>query len=354
MFLWPIAAICLGALAAVNLFYQPVIPRSVGYAAWLADMALAVFCFVFPSLARAGVLLCGLFLAVPCFLDAWPLSRGGLMILSALPLLVAAFPLLTPSITDSRARLYFLMSWLGTRELKRRPRSFDAVALLRFAAATIAFAGTAAAVEATPASGLWFALRWLAGGLMVFAFAEMATAFHHFLTALMGLAAPAFMNSPVLATSIGEFWTVRWNPAASLCFRKICYEPLARRSRWLGLFVAFIVSGVWHLLLAYMAMGEWGIAIAFGAFFCVQPFLIIVERGMGVRRWRRAAGRLWTLSALAVTCPLCVEPMLQFIARNLRVAGPMPLTAAVVVMVAIITVVAAAVSWKAVVTKVEG
>src|ERR1019366_1349740 len=94
LFLWPMSAIVLGAFAAVNPFYQPDISPFIGCAAWVADMALAIACFVYPPLARPGVLLCGLFLAVPCFLDARPLFRGLLIFLAVLPLLVAAVPLL--------------------------------------------------------------------------------------------------------------------------------------------------------------------------------------------------------------------------------------------------------------------
>jgi hypothetical protein len=60
LFLWPLTAIVLGAFAAVNPFYQQDISPFIGYAAWLADMALAIACFVYPPLARSGVLLCGL------------------------------------------------------------------------------------------------------------------------------------------------------------------------------------------------------------------------------------------------------------------------------------------------------
>ena len=289
LFLWLMAAILLAAFAAVNPFYQPDISPFIGYTAWVADMALAIACFVYPPLARPGVLLCGLFLAVPCFLDAKPLFRGLLMFLALLPLLVAALPMLAPSITDFRPRLYFLMSWFGTRELKRRPRSFHAAALLQFVAGTLAFAAMAAAVQAIPASGLWFVPRWLAGGLMLFAFAESATGFHNFLTALLGLTVPGLMNSPVLSRSIGEFWTERWNPGASVFFRKACYEPLARHGRVRALFAAFIVSGIWHLLLAYAVLGRWGMSVVWGAFFFVQPLLILLERRMKVRRWRPAA-----------------------------------------------------------------
>ena len=159
LFLWPMAAIVLAAFAAVNPFYQPDISPFIGCAAWLGDMALAIVCFVYPPLARPGVLLCGLFLAVPCFLNAGPLFRGCLILSCLLPLLVAAVPLLAPSITDFRARLYFLMSWFGTRELKRRPRLFHAAALMQSVAGTLAFAAMVAVVQAIPASGLWFGPR---------------------------------------------------------------------------------------------------------------------------------------------------------------------------------------------------
>ena len=48
-------AIVLAAFAAVNPFYQPDIPPFIGYASWLADLALAIACFVYPPLARPGV-----------------------------------------------------------------------------------------------------------------------------------------------------------------------------------------------------------------------------------------------------------------------------------------------------------
>ena len=105
-------------------------------------------------------------------------------------------------------------------------------------------------------------------------------------------------------------------------FCKACYEPLARHGRVRALFAAFIVSGIWHWLLAYVLLGRWGISVVWGAFFFVQPLLILLERRMKVRRWRPAAARGWTLSALAVTCPLIVEPTLQIISRILGTCRP--------------------------------
>jgi hypothetical protein len=88
-------------------------------------------------------------------------------------------------------------------------------------------------------------------------------------------------------------------------------------------------------------------SVVWGAFFFVQPLLILLERRMKVRRWRPAAARGWTLSALAVTCPLIVEPTLQILARILGAAGPVPWTAAMVVLVVVVTVFPLAVSLMA-------
>jgi len=248
---------------------------------------------------------------LPCFLDAGPLFRGLLIFLALLPLLVAVVPLLAPSITDFRARLYFLMSWFGTRELKRRPRSFHAAALLQSVAGTLAFAALVAAVQAIPASGL---LVWAAVArrrVDAFCLRGNGDGVSQLPDVVAGIDRARSVEFAVLSRSIGEFWTERWNPGASVFFRKACYEPLARHGRVRALFAAFIVSGIWHWLLAYVVLGRWGMSVVWGAFFFVQPLLILLERRMKVRRWHPAAARGWTLSALSVTCPLIVEPTLQ-------------------------------------------
>lgn len=149
---------------------------------------------------------------------------------------------------------------------------------------------------------------------MVLAGAEMLTASHYVVTALMGVKGPALMESPFLSTSLGEFWSKRWNPATSvLVFRTFFFEPLSRRGAVMALCAVFFASAVAHVLLPYMATGKWLISLACGAFFLVQPVLIGVERWLGVRRWSTAAARVWTLGALAICAPLFVEPLLQMI-----------------------------------------
>jgi hypothetical protein len=76
--------------------------------------------------------------------------------------------------------------------------------------------------------------------------------------------------------------------ASALGFRPLVFAPLARRGIALALFAAFFASAVSHTLLAYMAMVRWKISLVCGAFFVVQPLLILAERRMNVRRWPTA------------------------------------------------------------------
>lgn len=110
-FLWPAAAVLLGALAAANPYYTPNISLHLGIAAWCADMVLVLVLWAHPITARAGVLMAGLFLAVPCFLYAPPLFRGLLMCLSFIPLAIAAMPMVAPQLVDARSRFAFMCSW---------------------------------------------------------------------------------------------------------------------------------------------------------------------------------------------------------------------------------------------------
>jgi hypothetical protein len=312
--IWPVVGIVIGALARTNPFYEPHITLEVGVTAWFVDMVLVLIMSCHPFTARVGVLVAGLFMAVPCFLRALPVFRFLLMCGMGFAFAVAAVQLFAVPTAGFRGRLAYLFTWLGTREVKRRARSFDAVSLLHLIVATLVLAAAVAVVKAVSPSGIWWLARWLAGGIMLLACAEMTTAGHYFLTALMGLNAPALMRSPHRSASIGEFWAKRWNPAASaLVFGKYFFAPLARREVGLALFAAFFASAVAHVLLLYMATQRWGISLMWGAFFLVQPLFIAVERRMKVRRWRPMAKWAWTLAALAIASPLLVEPALQLI-----------------------------------------
>jgi hypothetical protein len=137
----------------------------------------------------------------------------------------------------------------------------------------------------------------------------------------MGLTTPALMRSPYLSISVNEFWNTRWNPAASVLFRSLCFKPLARHGATMAMFAAFLASGIGHALLVFMAIGDWSYSLANGAFFCVQPVFIMFERRMKIKLWPPAARRAWTISVLAVTSPLFVAPALQVVRRGWGKSG---------------------------------
>jgi hypothetical protein len=313
LFLWPAAAIVIAVIVSANSFYMPKISLQFGATAWLIAMALALVCWAHPFAARAGVLLTGVFMAIPSFLHAPSIRRGWLLCGMFLPLILASIPVVAPSVTGFRARLALLCSWDRTRELKRSHRYLNSTALLHCFLATIIFPIALGAVEIIPASGFWYLVRWLAGGVMIVIFAEIWTAFQNFLTAAIGLTAPLLMHSPFLSRSVAEFWAARWNPGASFMLRRLCYEPLARISPVLGLFAAFTLSGVAHALLFFVATLHWNISLINGLFFFVQPFFVLIERQLGVHRWPAPAGRAWTMAVLTLTSPMFVEPCLQAI-----------------------------------------
>ncbi len=331
-FIWLVAGVILGALAADNPFYAPHITPAICVAAWAVATALALIFSAHPLTARIGVLLGGLFMAVPYFLWDRPLPRGILVCLMGLPLAIATASLLAPPATSFPARMAWLCSWCGMRRLLLRPRRFDTLALVHFALATSVFVGAIAAVKSIPAAGLWFVARWFAGGVMLLAFAEMATASHNFITGLLGLVAPALLNSPAFSKSINEFWTQRWNPMASVVvFRQCFFRPLAHRGMGFAMFVAFFASAVGHVLVAFVATGQWRISLLCGAFFLVQPIFVAAERRLNVKHWRPVAAHAWTLSVLAVTSPLFVEPALQVFEPSWGPPGGVLLPTAVVV-----------------------
>jgi len=313
-FWWPLSGIVLATLASINPFYQPRVTLNMGIAAWFVDLALVLVFSARPRLAPIAAFSAGLFLVVPCFLWESPLARGLLMCCMAFPLAVAALPLFGAPNANFRERLVFVFTWLGTRVVTRRSRTFDRAALLHLFTATIVFTAAMVSVKAVVAAGPWLLVRWLAGGIMIMAVAEMITAGHNLLTALLGLRAPALMQSPHLSKSIGEFWTKRWNPAASaLLFQTLFFQPLARRGPALGLWAAFFASAVAHVMIPYMALGKLPISLVCGAFFLVQPLLIVAERRMNLRHWPLSAARAWTLGALTIVSPLFVEPILQIL-----------------------------------------
>ena len=310
-FIWLVAGLVLGIIAATNPLHVKPITLSTGIAAWFADALLVVVLSANPISARAGVLMAGLFMAVPCFVGTAPLNGLFLAGFMFVPFLAAAGLLMVQPIAGFRARLARLCAWSDTYPVQRRARRFDAAALGNLFLATAVFAVAIAIVETVSANGLDLPVRWLAGGIGALALGEMATTGPNFVMAALGINVPPFFQSPYRSVTISEFWSKRWNRAGGEFLRRCCFAPLARWGAGFAMFATFAVSAVGHALMAFFALGRWKIAVVFGAFFLVQPLLIAAERRLAVRRWRPEAGRAWTLTALTITSPMIIEPTLQ-------------------------------------------
>ncbi|MDR3459843.1 MAG: MBOAT family protein [Verrucomicrobiae bacterium] len=312
-FLWPVAGLVLGIIAATNPLQVKPFALHAGIAAGLADALLVLVLSANLTGARVAVLMAGLFMAVPCFVRTAPLYGLLLAGFLCVPFLAAAGLLMVLPMAGWRARLAHLCAWSDTYPLQRCTRRFDAAALVNLFLATAVLAAAIAIIKTVAAHGLDLPVRWLAGGIGALALGEMATAGPNWVMAALGINVPPFFQSPCRSITISEFWSKRWNRAAGEFLRRCCFAPLARRGAGFAMGATFAISAVGHGLMVFFVLGRWKMAVIFGAFFLVQPLLIATERRLAVRRWRPAAGRAWTLTALAATSALVIEPTLQFL-----------------------------------------
>jgi hypothetical protein len=260
------------------------------------------------------VLVAGLLLAMPAYVAAPPLSRLLLACFMALPFVAATGMVLAPPAGGLAARLAYVWT-LGDRRARRRARGFDAAALRRLLVATLVLAAAIAAAKAAPRSGPGRAAGWVAGGVALLALAEMFTACLPLVATALGAVASPLFRSPYRSTSLSDFWARRWNVRASEMFRRHCFAPLARCGTALAMSATFALSAIGHAALADIALGWWA-AVSCSLFFLVQPVAIAVERRLRLARWSPAAGWVWTMSVLALTSPLLIEPGLRIVEKG--------------------------------------
>lgn len=217
----------LGIIAATNPLHVKPITLHTGIAAWFSDALLVVVLSANPIGARVGVLMAGLFMAIPCFVSTAPLNDLFLAGFMCVPFLAAAGLLIVQPIVGFRARLAHLCAWSDTYPLQRRARRFDAAALRNLFLATAVFAVAIAIVKTVSANGLNLPVRWLVGGIGALAIGEMATTGPNFVMAALGINVPPFFQSPYRSVTISEFWGKRWNLPALELLRRCCFAPLA-------------------------------------------------------------------------------------------------------------------------------
>jgi len=167
--------------------------------------------------------------------------------------------------------------------------------------------------QALPAPWLRWLGRYSAGLLLTYVAVEAVVRLLSFLYRCIGLRPPRLHDHPILSRSIAEFWGRRWNRIVGSWLGAVAFAPLSARGRpRLGVVLAFVLSALLHLYFTWAALGI-GLAFMMASFFLLQPPLLLLERWLRVRNWRRPWQRAWTLGALIALSPLFVEPFLRVV-----------------------------------------
>jgi hypothetical protein len=222
-----------------------------------------------------------------------------------------------PPLPGFARRLLHLFAVVDTRRTTAARARFDGRALLRLLLGSALAAGALWVIDAADGYAGWqrLALRWYVGGLaLVLALFDAFDALIALLAAAFGRAVPPVNRAPFGSTSLADFWGTRWNRIIGTILREHLHRPFARRSAVAGMLAAFVFSAAFHAYLMGIVQGPWH-ALAWAAFFLLQPPLIAIERQLRVRRWRPAFGRAWTLAVLGLLLPLFIEPALVVIER---------------------------------------
>ena len=113
------------------------------------------------------------------------------------------------------------------------------------------------------------------------------------------------MNAPILATSVSEFWSKRWNLAFRDYAHPFLFKPLARKwSPKAAVAIGYLFSGVVHeLAISVPAYGGYGLPTLY---FTLQGLAILLERFAGLKGGLR--GWCWTLIVTAPSALLLFHP----------------------------------------------
>jgi Membrane bound O-acyl transferase family len=109
-------------------------------------------------------------------------------------------------------------------------------------------------------------------------------------------------TAPWASTSLGDFWTRRWNRPFVEMDRVVFLPLLAVLPRRAARFCVFLISGLLHeLAISFPAGGGWGLPLAY---FTLHAVLVGIERRLRIDRWPVAAARIWALGWVLVPLPI--------------------------------------------------
>ena len=215
--------------------------------------------------------------------------------------------------------LAYLLAWPGMDPgpfVKRR-HDLPNPTLSQFLVASLKTAGGVAIIAcavpiAAPASPRIAGLLGVAGLTLVLHFG----AFH--LAALvwrkLGFDVRPIMNAPLRATSMGDFWSRRWNLAFRDLAHRYVFHPVASHTKPITAMLAvFVVSGIVHdLVISVPAGAGYGLPTLY---FLLQAAGFLAQRTLTARRAGLASGWLgWVTTAAIVAAPVNLlfhEPFLE-------------------------------------------
>jgi hypothetical protein len=212
-------------------------------------------------------------------------------------------------------RAAHVLAVVDSRQVRFTTPRLDVAAFARFAAgvAAVYLSLWTAHILAPQAGGL--PLRWLAGVVFIYGFAEACAGLLHGVGRLIGAEVPPIQRHPILARSLRDFWGERWNLVVNRWLRQHCFMPLARRGRaGAGLALAFAVSIALHVWIVAASL-DLDMTLRTAAFFALQGALLAAEGPLGVARWPTPLARAWALAGTILPSPLFTEPLLRMFAE---------------------------------------
>ena len=263
----------------------------------------------------ASILVLGTAWVLPLSAPAVPLLRAVLAALAILALVKAVQLAVHPE-PDRWApikRLWHGLAPFDVADTERVPPSLDKTLLLLIALhASLALLALLALLYMPRESGIATNLARLGLGITL-AYSGMETISEtiRLVHLLAGIAVSPIQRSPILAQSIREFWSERWNLPVNGWLESLVFKPVnARFGPGTGVMAAFAVSGVLHGWMFLLSIGIVGAVMAC-AFFVFNGMFVLVETMFRLRQvaeWKR---RAWTLGMLGMASPLYIEPGLQ-------------------------------------------
>ena len=155
------------------------------------------------------------------------------------------------------------------------------------------------------------AIRTIVAGTSAYFIVDGVARLIEAITRAIGVDLGPLHDAPILARTVGEFWSRRWNRSVHAWLNEFAFRPVARRfGAAMGVLAAFAASAVLHFVPIWVAYDpKWACAMA--AFFLIHGVVVVIEAKLGVARWPRALGHVWTLGVFSITAPLFVLPLLQ-------------------------------------------